>query len=149
MHFIVKTKINKPFDQVVSSFDQDLFVAIAPPGMPMRLLRFDGCNKNDIVEIQLGLGTFSTKWRSLITYHESSEEVFHFIDKGVIIPWPLKKWEHKHYVYKTGDESLIVDNVTFSTSSRLMDVFSFLPFYLSILYRVYAYKKYFSKRIKS
>ncbi len=142
MRIKIKTKVNKDYKAVFEQFDKDLFLALNPPIMPVKLLRFDGCKTGDEVHIQL---PFKTLWISDITEFSASEKEIYFIDEGRKLPFPLKKWKHKHRIIKLSEnETLIVDDINFSTNFILLDILIYPTLFLQFLYRKPIYKKWFA-----
>ncbi len=142
MRICIKTNVNKPYKQIFSGFNEALFLALNPPIMPVKLLRFDGCKKGDEVHIQL---PFKMLWISDITDFSETENEIYFIDEGRQLPFPLKQWKHKHRIIKqTENDTLIIDDINFSTNNKLLDFLIYPALWLQFAYRKPVYKKWFA-----
>lgn len=142
MQILIETEVNTNFESVFAAFDEQLFMALNPPIMPVKLRRFDGCQKGDLVQIELPIGL----WESLITENGESDSEIYFIDEGRKLPFPLKKWRHQHRIQRTGENtSLIIDKIDFSTNFAPLDWLMYPVLYLQFLYRKPVYRKRFGK----
>jgi len=145
MKIILKTKVSGNYLEIMERFDLNLFEALKPIGAKMEVEQFTGSKKGDVVELKF-LSPIKARWRSKITAHGSDEEKAYFIDEGEILPFPLKHWKHSHIVEKIDKEnSLIIDDITFSSGLKLLDFIIYLPLFLSFYPRKKAYRKYFSQ----
>jgi len=144
MNLKFSTPIPLSFTSVRDKFNKDLFIYLAPPMIPFKLVRFDGCQKNHEVHINLGFRPLTQKWISLISFEETNPQGWSFIDEGKELPWPLKSWKHHHRVDKISEkESLIVDDIHYECCNGLMTILMkpFLWWVFSL--RPSRYKKYF------
>jgi ligand-binding SRPBCC domain-containing protein len=101
-------------DSVWSGFDEALFKSLAPPFMPMRLKRFDGCLKGHRVELQIWMGRWLDWHALIIEQRHEADGSYVFVDKGVKLPWFLTDWQHQHEIRPHGSGSLVVDDITFT-----------------------------------
>jgi ligand-binding SRPBCC domain-containing protein len=138
MNIVLKSKVIGDMTTVYNRFDQNLFRYLLPPGA--ELLEFGGSKKGDIVHLILPL---AGEWVSQITENGMSVDSCYFIDEGTKLPFPLKKWRHKHILYRAGNSTIIEDNMTFSTGSVITDMLLYPVLLLSFLPRVWQYKSYF------
>ena len=148
MRIKIKTRVKADLDSVIDGFDQELFLKLNPPFPPVRLLRFDGCQKDDRVELELNFLLFKQYWTSVITEDERSDSSFYFIDKGVRLPFFLKYWKHRHVIQKNGQGCAIIDDIEFKTPLFLFDFFMYPALLLQFLYRRPIYKSFFSRQKK-
>ncbi len=118
MNITIETSIERNYKDVFLRFDLALFKKLKPPGVELEVLRFDGCKKGDEVHLLIS----KKKWIShIIDFYQDDEEVF-FVDRGVVIFPPLKKWIHVHKVKKTSEHScIIVDDIEYTTGNSLID----------------------------
>ncbi|MEQ8517710.1 MAG: hypothetical protein RLN79_10495 [Cytophagales bacterium] len=144
MKLYIKTTVKQPILKVWEGFDESLFVKLAPPFPSVKLLQFDGSKKGDRVGLELNFLLFRQKWVSDIIDHNENEDQIFFIDKGVILPFFLKTWQHKHILKREGDGTEIIDDIRYSTGTLLTDILMFPALYLQFLYRKPVYKKIFS-----
>jgi ligand-binding SRPBCC domain-containing protein len=140
----IVTRVSQPLAAVWKGFDQSLFKALAPPFPPVRVLRFDGCAKGDIVSLELNFILGKTQWTSLITdSKEASEECF-FIDEGTKLPPFLAYWRHKHLMQAApGGGTLIIDDIQFAAPFGLLSYVMYPALWLQFLYRKPIYKRLF------
>lgn len=54
MQFKIITKVHQDYLSVMEGFTEELFLQLNPPFPPVKLKRFDGCNKGDIVAAYSG-----------------------------------------------------------------------------------------------
>lgn len=140
MNIILKSRVDNNLENVHKGFDSELFKYLLPPGA--KLIAFGGSRKGDIVHLNLPL---AGEWISEITEHGETNDSRYFIDEGRKLPYPLKTWKHKHILHRKGNSTIIEDNMTFSTGSKLLNVLFYPVLLLSFLPRVWQYKSYFKK----
>ncbi len=145
MRIIIKTKVKLDFEKVFQAFDINLFMKLIPPFVSLSVIRFDGCQKNDEIHIEVKILWIKQKWISLITEQYSNEKEIYFIDEGVLLPKPLKYWKHKHIIEKSIDSSIIIDDICYNTNNILLDFLLFPALLLQFFFRKPVYKSYFSK----
>lgn len=143
MHFRIETEVQQSAKQVLAGFDESLFLALKPPLMPLKLLRFDGCEKGDRVELVLGIPPLSQQWNALVIEHGENEEGYFFTDIGEKLPFPLKGWKHRHFILKKGNKSIIVDDINYTTGLTILDYLMYPILYLQFYIRIPVYKKLF------
>ena len=144
MRILFKTPVSLPFENIREKFDQKLFYYLSPPIIPFKILRFDGCKKDDEIHLELGFLSVKQKWVSVITSEETNLKGWSFIDEGKVLPWPLSYWKHHHRVDKISEnESEIVDDIEYKCSPEFMGPLV-APFLWSLFaIRPYRYKKFF------
>lgn len=146
MRIIIKTTLQTDFKTVINNFDINLFKALKPPLLPLKVLRFDGSKANDEVHLDLGFGQ---KWISTIKESSATATEWYFIDQGKLLPKPLKEWQHLHKVIALeNNQTQIADDIQYQTYHILLDYMIYPFLYLQFLWRIPAYKKYF-KRLPS
>jgi ligand-binding SRPBCC domain-containing protein len=145
MKIIIETPVEQDYLQVKAGFDQTLFSKLSPPFPPVKLLRFDGSMKGDIVTLELNFIFFKQKWTSKITDDQTDDKEFYFIDEGIALPFFLKSWEHKHRIIKEGKGSIIRDEITYQGPFAMMTLLLYPALYLQFLYRKPIYKKIFKR----
>lgn len=145
MRILIKTKVAPNYRKVFQGFDINLFMKLKPPFIGLKIMRFDGCAKGDVVQVQISIIGFKQIWTSVITDQVQNENKIYFIDKGTVLPKPLKYWKHKHIIEKSVDSSIIIDDITYQTGSVFMDFLLFPAFFMQFFYRKPVYKSYFSK----
>lgn len=143
-NIVIKTKIkNKTPKELLDLFNEDLFRALKPPVLNLKVERFDGCKTSDEIHLKIDLfGLINQEWISLITDHGDSFEECFFIDEGKKLPAPLKYWRHKHRLIRINDhESYIVDDITYSTGNSALDLIIYPTLYSMFCFRIPVYKK--------
>ncbi|WP_266365236.1 SRPBCC family protein [Tellurirhabdus rosea] len=142
MRLTLRTPVRQPLAQVWAGFDETLFNQLSPPFPPVKALRFDGCQKGDVVHLRLNFLLFGQDWISLITdQQETADEIF-FIDEGTKLPFFLSSWRHKHRLIRQGNQTLIADEITYRTPGGLLTDLLFYP----LLWAQFAYRKPIYKR---
>lgn len=144
MKINLSTKVNQDYLSVKNGFDQTLFNKLSPPFPPVKLERFDGSEVGDMVSLELNFLLFKQHWTSEITESETTAEEYFFVDIGVVLPFFLKKWRHKHRILNLGGQAIIKDEVEFSGPFGLATLLLYPAIYLQFLYRKPIYKKVFS-----
>ncbi|WP_026994526.1 SRPBCC family protein [Flectobacillus major] len=145
MHFVIKTLVNQSLQSVWNGFDLDLFNVLSPPFPPVKVLRFDGCMKGDIVALELNFILFKQVWESEIIEQNSGSTEIYFIDKGTKLPFFLRYWHHRHRIISEQSQTYIIDDITFKTPNILLDIVFYPVLYLLFLYRKPIYKRVFSR----
>jgi len=144
MHIKLKTKVSQDFLSVKEGFDKKLFLSLNPPFPPVKLKEFGGCKKGDKVHLELNFIFFKQDWISEITFDNTSDTVFEFIDEGIKLPFFLRHWKHHHIVEKDdGDQSFVIDDIKFKSPFVLMDYLLYPVLWLQFMYRKPIYKKVF------
>jgi ligand-binding SRPBCC domain-containing protein len=143
MKINIETKVDQNYLAVKEGFDETLFTKLSPPFPPVKLLRFDGSKKGDIVSLELNFLLFKQKWTSEIIEDNTTSKEFYFVDKGVQLPFFLKEWQHRHRLIKVGDNTVIRDEITYKGAFGIFTVLLYPALYLQFLYRKPIYKKIF------
>ncbi|GEM_PF-158067 len=138
MNITLKSKVYGDLRTVYDRFDADLFRYLLPPRA--QLIEFGGSKKGDRVHLKLPL---VGEWISEIIEDGSSEAKCYFIDEGRKLPFPLKKWKHKHILHAEGSRTIIEDNMSYATGNIITDVLFYPLLLLSFLPRIWQYKSYF------
>ena len=141
MNITLRSKVTGDLMAVNNRFDADLFKYLLPPGA--QLIKFGGSKKGDLVHLKLPL---AGEWISEITENGASEDKCYFIDEGRNLPFPLKKWKHKHVLHRAGQSTIIEDNMTFSTGNIITDLLFYPVLLVAFVPRIWQYKNYFNAR---
>lgn len=138
------TPINKNYKEVYQAFNKELFEFLSPAFPKIKVLRFDGSKKGDLIELKFGFPLYK-KWVSEITEDNEDESGCYFIDEGRELPPGIIYWKHKHLVKKTGENSCeIIDDIEFKSWNKLFSRFFYPMLYLSFSPRKALYKKFFA-----
>jgi len=144
MRLKIVTQVEQSIEEVFEGFDKRLFLKLSPPFPKVKLQRFDGCQTNDRVIIELNFIFFKQIWESHITESKTTTEEIYFIDKGVKLPFFLKFWEHKHIIQRKEGKTFIIDDIHYKAIGGFLGTLLFYPsLYLQFLYRKPIYKKTF------
>lgn len=146
MKINISTKVEKSYLEVKEGFNDSLFLKLNPPFPPVKLLRFDGSSKGDIVILELNLLLFKQKWVSEITDDHTDDREFYFIDEGTTLPFFLKEWKHKHRIIKQEKGSVIKDEIEFQGPAGILTLLLYPVLYIQFLYRKPVYQKIFRIR---
>lgn len=145
MNLNIRTTVNQSFKQVFRLFTKELFLKLSPPFPKVKLLRFDGSEKQDRVLVELDFILFKQEWESIIVEKKENKDEIYFVDEGIKLPFFLKNWKHTHRIIKNGDKSDIVDDIEFETPFRPFDILFYPILYFQFAYRRPIYKKVFSE----
>ncbi|TDK45545.1 SRPBCC family protein [Algoriphagus formosus] len=144
MNLIIETPVKQDYLKVKEGFDEKLFTRLSPPFPPVKLIKFDGSQKGDVVSLELNFLLFKQKWTSLITEDQTNEKEFFFVDEGTELPFFLKKWTHKHRIIKKGDQSIIRDEIEYEAPFKIMTWLLYPALWGQFMYRKPIYKKIFA-----
>ncbi len=142
---IVTNVKEQNISKIFVGFNKELFVKLAPPLPPVRLLRFDGCKENDIVQLEILLPFAPQRWDALITESVESEALIYFIDQGTRLPFFLKTWRHWHGIQQNpkGQGSQIIDDFEYTTPFGWLNYLMYPMLFLLFFYRKPIYKSAF------
>ncbi len=143
MRILIETPVAQDYKTVWAGFNEDLFLALKPIFPPLKLLRFDGSMAGDEVHVQI----FNQRFDALIVEQAELEGEIYFIDEGKQLPFPLKKWRHRHRMIQQAKGSLIIDDIQFSTGFVLLDYLVYPGLYLQFAGRKPVYQKIFGKQV--
>ncbi len=145
MRLILKTPVQGYYIDIMERFDIDLFKSLKPIGAKMTVTQFTGSKTGDIVALQFTSPVKAT-WVSKIIDHGQDEDTAYFIDEGDQLPFPLKSWTHRHIVERVDDDnSIIIDDITYSTGIRFIDFLIYPIMYLAFYPRKSGYRSYFNR----
>lgn len=150
MRIICKTQVDQALPQVWAGFDRRLFERLTPAFPPVRIIRFDGCLRGDVVHLQLNFFLFRQDWISLIVDQKTTPDEIYFIDQGSRLPFFLSYWQHKHRLCRVTDpktaqeQTVIIDDITFRTPFLLTNVLVYPVLWIQFMGRKFTYKKSFN-----
>lgn len=147
MKLTITTPVKANYLDIKENFNEQLFIKLSPPFPPVRLLRFDGCQKGDIVSLELNFIFFRQAWTSVITMDNTDKGTFEFVDEGKQLPFFLSSWRHHHKIKRVSDEeSEIIDDIEFTSPAKLLDYLLFPSLWLQFSYRKPIYRKVLGSR---
>lgn len=144
---MVETAVEQSFLDVKSGFNAALFKKLSPPFPPVKLLLFEGSKKGDIVELELNFIVFKQRWVSEITEDQTTDQEFYFVDRGVQLPFFLRRWKHRHRVISREFGSVIRDEIEYDAGFGLATLLLFPVLWLQFLYRKPIYRQHFKKSV--
>mgnify|MGYP000642360055 CR=1 FL=1 len=145
MNVKLSTQVKGNYIDVMKAFDRKLFEALKPSVGKMEIVEFTGSKKGDRVHMQF-FSPIKAEWVSDIVEDSVDARRAIFIDEGVVLPWPLASWRHKHIVQKIDeDSSYIIDDITFEGSNFLLSWILYPAIYFGFYPRKKIYKSFFQK----
>ena len=147
MNVYLRTLVEAAPAEVWAGFTRELFVALAPPFPPFKLLRFDGCRRGDEVHLELGAGPLRQLWTSLITDNGiTANGTYYFVDGGEQLPAPLRYWQHRHLMQPApGGGTYIVEDLEYRTGSQLLDRLLWPAVWAQFAWRRPIYRRWFGQ----
>ncbi|MEM1135734.1 MAG: hypothetical protein AAGI07_07820 [Bacteroidota bacterium] len=143
MRLKIETSVKQDYKSVWNGFDETLFLKLSPPFPPVKLIRFDGSIKGDRVILELNFFLFKQEWESEITDNGELENEIYFIDEGIRLPFFLKSWKHKHRIIKSGEGSIISDEIEFTAPIPGMELALYPTMWQQFNYRKPIYQSFF------
>lgn len=143
MRLQITTNVEQSAHQVMAGFNEELFLKLNPPFPQVRLLRFDGSKKGDIVGLELNFIFFKQRWVSEITFDEEHPDYFLFIDEGRKLPFMFTYWKHEHRIEDRPNGSAIIDRISYESGTKLLSFLLYPVLILQFMYRKPIYKKFF------
>lgn len=148
MKIFFETAVPQPWQKIRDMFDRDLFTYLKPPGVDVEILRFDGCKKDDEIHLDIHLMGRRQRWVSLVTEALSTENGWHFVDEGKVVPWPVRTWRHVHRVEKVDEQnSKIIDDITYQCEPEWIAPLVAPVMWLSFAIRPHRYQAFFRKDV--
>ncbi len=129
-------------------FDQHLLERLNPPWVSAKLVRYDGNQPGDKVQLALNLLVTKQNWISEITDYQHTPEQIYFVDQGKQLPFFLKQWQHWHLIRAVEGGAEVVDDVRFSTGTLLTDGLLYPALFAQFWYRKPIYLKAFTPATK-
>ena len=146
MKLTIQTSVQQSYQQVWAGFTKDLFTKLNPPFPPVKVIRFDGCLKGDIVELELNFLVFKQSWKSLITDQQTTDVDIFFLDEGIKLPFFLSSWRHYHRIIKDSNSTIIADEIEFRTPTILTDYLLYPLLWAQFAYRKPIYRSVFNRK---
>ena len=146
MKLTIQTSVQQSYQQVWAGFTKDLFTKLNPPFPPVKVIRFDGCLKGDVVELELNFFVFKQSWKSLITDQQTTDVDIFFLDEGIKLPFFLSSWRHYHRIIKCNDNTIIADEIEFRTPTILTDYLLYPLLWAQFAYRKPIYRSVFNRK---
>jgi ligand-binding SRPBCC domain-containing protein len=145
MKLYFEAQVKNTVQEIKKGFNQELFLKLKPPGMVLRLERFDGCVKGDEVHLKMGMPGMLQSWVSEITDSKQGDDYWQFIDEGKVLPKPFTYWKHIHRIEKIQEGiTRISDSIEYRCKSRTLEKMLWLPMWLSFSIRPKVYRQVFN-----
>jgi len=143
MRIVFKTTIDRDLFTVSGSFDEQLFKYLMPPLGFAKIVRYEGQEHGNIVEIGFRI-PFMRNWIVVIKDSWKHSREFVFVDRGLQVPLGIYYWQHIHKIVSLGkNRCVIIDDIEFESSFILQDYINYVLLYLMFFPRRYLYRKYF------
>jgi ligand-binding SRPBCC domain-containing protein len=141
----LRTTVAQAPAQVMAGFTRELFVALAPPFPKMRLRRYDGSRRGNLVEIELDALVKKLAWTSLITDDGVLPDGTHyFVDEGQVLPPPLHYWRHRHLLQPgPAGGTVIVEDLEYRTRFGWLDALLRPAMWAMLAWRKPIYRRWF------
>ena len=145
MQFKITTPVQGSVPEVYRQFNKSLLLKLVPPGMKLKLLRYDEPTRpGSMVHIETKLlGIIKQEWLNEITEVVEEDQESFFVDEGRKLPFPLKSWRHKHQITQANGHVEIVDDVTYTAG--LLTFLMYPVVWLQFAWRKPQYRKMFGK----
>jgi ligand-binding SRPBCC domain-containing protein len=144
MKITIETHVEQGYLAVKKGFNETLFTKLSPPFPPVKLIRFDGSTTGDLVILELNFIFFKQNWTSEIVEDQTDEKEFYFVDKGIELPFFLKKWTHRHRIIKDGENAIIRDEIEYKAPFLVLTWLLYPVMLLQFAYRKPIYKRIFA-----
>lgn len=148
MIFRMEIPVQAAPNTVREGFTRSLFEALRPPGIKLRIDRYDGNNPGDSIHLTAGVLFVRFRWESLITAQWEKDGEWGFEDQGVKLPFFLKSWTHRHLVQSMPKGSVIIEDVQYEPRRKWMRFFARILVNLQFHPRPKVYRKYFGNPVQ-
>ena len=145
MNIRICTEVEQDYLSVFKKFDLTLLKRLKPPLIGLSVLRFDGCNKGDVINTEINIFGLKQKWNAMITEISQNENENYFTDEGTKLPFFLKSWKHVHRIISKNNGSIIIDSINFKSPNIFFDSLLYPVIYFQFYFRKHIYKSYFKK----
>ncbi len=110
MKFTLSTRVQGSPEKVFQGFSEELFLALTPFWVKIKMKQFDGFKVGDRFIFKVTMfGLFAQDWHNKVVDSGTSEDRCYFIDEGVIMPFPFTHWRHEHIIEKKNNMVWIRD----------------------------------------
>lgn len=149
MRIVLKTQVDQSLPAVWAGFNRTLFEQLSPPFPPVNVIRFDGCQRGDVVHLQLNFFLFRQDWVSQIVDQQTTADEIFFVDQGTRLPFFLAYWQHRHGLQRSNiggsEHTTIIDDITFKTPFWLTDYLFYPLLWVQFAFRKPIYRRVFSQ----
>ena len=144
MAFTQKTIIRNvnPID-VVRCFHSHKFIEFLTLGQPVKIESWKGIDNNK----KASFSFWFFGWRRMSVVHENyilNREYLSFEDKGLVLPFGLQGWTHRHIVKPYESGALIIDQIHLEEKNILKKYFVYPLMLFPIIIRKITYRIWFN-----
>lgn len=107
MKIEVKHKISGDLKTQFKKMNKELFKFLNPKFIPLKIDVFEEISKNSIFKLRI----LFFKWNGVVSEYVIGDNESYFVDEGVILPFPLTKWRHKHILKKIDNQLFLIEDV--------------------------------------
>ncbi|MBN2694855.1 hypothetical protein JXR93_09355 [bacterium] len=107
MKIEIKHKISGDLKAQFKKMNKELFMFLNPRFIPLKIDVFEEISKNSIFRLKV----MFFRWDGVISEYVIDDNESYFVDEGVKLPFPLKKWRHKHILKKIDNELFLIEDV--------------------------------------
>ena len=143
MRILIETKVERNAAEVFAGFNRELFEYLMPPSFLAVADVYQGEDPGCRVRVRFKWPIASVMEVEIVERQLQNNESY-FVDEGRKLPFPLKKWRHKHWVKCAGEgHSIIVDDIEFDGGYFWMNLLLYPVLYLAFYLRKPKYQSYF------
>lgn len=143
MRILIETKVERNAAEVFEGFNRQLFEYLMPPSFLAAADLYEGDDPGCLVRVRFKWPFTSVMEVEIVERQLHTGESF-FVDEGRELPFPLKKWRHKHMVKWAGEaQSIIVDDIQFDSGRNWVNFLMYPFLYTAFYLRKPKYQSYF------
>lgn len=127
---------------VIQCFHSPKFIMFLTTGQPVKIRGWSGIKNSQ----KAAFSFWFFGWRKMSVVHENyncSEDFLSFEDIGLILPFGLKNWKHKHIVKAHKLGAVIIDKIYIDNEKSLKTFFIYPIMLFPIIIRKITYKIWF------
>jgi len=127
---------------VIRSFHTHKFVEFLITGQPAKIETWKGIEDGKVASFSF----WFFGWRKISVVHQYyslKRGYLYFIDRGVELPFRLKKWEHHHIVKETHNGTVIIDKIILDDSIGFKKYLIYPVMLFPIIVRKITYRIWF------
>jgi ligand-binding SRPBCC domain-containing protein len=145
MRIRLVTTVKSPFNKVYEEFNIHLFKYLLPPFNLAEVLKYEGQNPGDIIDIKINV-PFMSHWTVIIKDSWLSHREYGFTDRGLRLPLGIIYWKHTHRLVARDNHScFIIDDLEYESSSVFLDYLLYIPLWMIFYPRKFLYPRYFRR----
>jgi len=122
MRIIIKSPVSQKPETVWAAMDEQMLRSLSPWFLHLKVLKYEGNKPGNKFSFETGIWPITAVWSGLVTSAGQTPGTFWFEDRGEKLPFPLKRWKHRHIVRKTTAGSVVIDAIECSTNMTFLDL---------------------------